>query len=68
MLLNLDFASNTILLCFIFFFLIIDLDALILGVIAQIFNPIPELSIPITIPIKEAKAEIEIHQLLKKLK
>ena len=29
--------------------------------IAQIFNPIAELLIPIGIPSKEAKAEIEIH-------
>ena len=43
---------------FFFFFLIIDL---IPGVIALIFNPIAELVIPIGIPIKEVKAEIEIH-------
>ena len=61
MLFNLDFANNTILSCFFFFFLIIDLYFLIHGVIAQIFNPIAELVIPITIPTKEAKAEIEIH-------
>ena len=31
------------------------------AVIAQVFHPITELVIPIRIPIKEAKAEIEIH-------
>ena len=34
---------------------------LIPAVIAQIFNHITELIIPIEIPTKEAKAEIEIH-------
>ena len=47
MLFNLDFANNTILLCFFFFFLIIDLYFLITAVIAQSFNPIAELVIPI---------------------
>ena len=46
------------------FFLIIDLYFLILAVIAQIFNPIAELVIPIGIRIKEAKAEIEIHPVI----
>ena len=50
---NLDFASNTIELCFSFLFLIIDLWFLIPLVIAQIFNPIAELLIPIGIPIKQ---------------
>ena len=58
MLFNLDFACNTILLFFFLFFLIIDL---IPAVIAQIFNLITEFVIPIEIPTKEAKAEIEIH-------
>ena len=44
-------ASNTILLCF-FLFLIIDF--LIPAVIAQLFNPIAELTMPIGIPTKEA--------------
>ena len=62
MLFNFDFASNTILSCF--FFLIIDLYFLIAAVIAQIFNPIAELVISIGIPLKEAKAEIEIHPVI----
>ena len=59
MLFNLDFANNIILLCF--FFLIIDLYFLIPAAIAHIFNPIAELVIPLGVPIREAKAEIEIH-------
>ena len=59
MLFNLDFANNTILLGFFFFFLIIDLYFLIAAVITQIFNPIAELVIPIGIPTKEAKTEME---------
>ena len=59
MLFNLDFANNIILLCF--FFLIIDLYFLIPAVIAHIFNPIAELVIPLGVPIREAKAEIELH-------
>ena len=46
------------------FFLIIDLNLLIPAAIAQIFNPIAELLIPIWIPNKEAKAEIKIHPII----
>ena len=63
MLFNLNFAHNTILSCF-FFFLIIDLYFSIPAVIAQIFNPIAELVIPIGIPTKEAKAEMETHPVI----
>ena len=56
MLFNLDFASNTILSCFFYFFLIIDLYYLIPKVIAKIFNLIGELVIPIGIPRKKVKA------------
>ena len=56
MLFNLDYLNNTILPCFFFFFLIIDLYFLISAIIAHIFNPIAELAIPIGIPvIAEAK-------------
>ena len=61
MLFNLDFAKNIILSCFFFFFLINELFFLIRAVIAHIFNPIAELKIAVGIPIKKAKAEIEIH-------
>ena len=59
MLFNFGLANNTILSCFLSFFLIIDLYFLIPAVIAQIFNPIVELLIHIRIPTKEAKAEIQ---------
>ena len=58
MLFNLDFANNTILSCFSSFFLIIDLYFLIPPAIAQIFNPIGELVIPIGIPTKVEKAKV----------
>ena len=46
---------------FFFFFLIIDLYFLIPTVITQILNSTTELVIPIEIPTKEAKAEMEMH-------
>ena len=58
MLFNLDFANNTILSCFFFFSLIIELHFWLLAVIANIFNPTAEPVIPIGIPSKE---EIEIQ-------
>ena len=61
---NLEFANNTILSRFFFFFLIIDFYFLIHAAIAQIFDPIEKLVIPIRIPIKEAKVEIEIHSVI----
>ena len=67
MLLGLDFTNNIILWCF-FILLIIDLYFLILTVIVQIFDLIAEVVIPIGIPIKEAKAEIEIHQVIVEVK
>ena len=60
---NLDFPKNTILSCFPFFFLIIDHYLLIPVAIAQPFNPIMKLLISIGEPSKEAKIEIEIHQI-----
>ena len=41
-----------------------DLCFLIPAVIAQIFNLIAELVIPIGIPTKEAKAEMETHPVI----
>ena len=64
MLFNLDSATNTISSYFFFFFLIMDLHFLIPEAIAQMFNPIAEPVIPIEIPSKEAKAEIEIHSVI----
>ena len=45
----------------VFLLLIIDIHFLILAVTAQNFNPISELVIPIRIPSKDVKAEIEIN-------
>ena len=59
MVLILLFANDNILSCHFFFFLIIDSYFLIPAVIIQAFNPIAELIIPIGIPIKEAKTEME---------
>ena len=59
MLFDLGFASSTTSSCY-FFFLIINLYFLIPAAIAHIFNPISELVIPIEIPSKKAKSEIEI--------
>ena len=64
MLFNLDFVNNSILSSLYFFFLIIDLCFLISAAIAQFFNPIAELLIPIGTTRKEAKAEIEIHPVI----
>ena len=64
MLFNLDFANDTISSCFFFFFLITYLYFLIPAIIAQIFNLFSELLIPIGIPTKGAKAEIEIHPVI----
>ena len=60
MLFDVDFASNTLLSQFFFFFL----NILIAAVIAQVFNPIAEPVIPIGIPTEEAKAEIETHPVI----
>ena len=48
----------------LFLFLILDLYLLIPAVIAQIFNAIVELVIPIGIPTKEEKAEMETHPVI----
>ena len=64
MLFNFHFADNTISSCFFLFFLIIDLYFLIVAVITQIFYSAAELVIPIGIPTKEAKAEIETHPVI----
>ena len=61
MVFNLSVANNTTLSCFFLFFLFIDLYYFSPKVITQIFNPTTELAIPIGIPCKEARAEIETH-------
>ena len=64
MLFNSDIANNTILSCFLFFILIIDLHFLIPAVISQFFNPLAEFVIPIRISTKQAKAEMETHPVI----
>ena len=44
--------------------IIIDLNFLIPAVITQIFNSIVELAIPLGIPTKQAKTEIETHPVI----
>ena len=69
MVFNLDFANSTISSCFCFCFLIIiDLYFSIPATVAKKIDPIVELVIPIGIPMKEAKAEIEIHPVIEEAK
>ena len=68
MLFNLDFVDNSILLCFLFFFLFFDLNFLIPATIAQIFNPTAELAIPTGISSKKAKAKTEANAVNAKAK
>ena len=49
---------------FLFFFLIIDLYFLSPAVIAQIFNTVAELVIPIGIPATEVKAKMVTHPII----
>ena len=49
------------------FFFFFELHVLIPAVITQIFTSIAEIVIPIEIPIKEAKAEIETHPVIIKI-
>ena len=63
MVFNLVFANNTISSWFFFFFLIIDLYFLIPAFITQIIIVVVQIAIPIGIPAKEAKAEIETYPL-----
>ena len=46
------------------FFFFFELHVLIPAVITQIFTSIAEIVIPIEIPIKEAKSEIETHPVI----
>ena len=64
MLFNLDFVDNTVLSCFFFFFLIIDLHFLIPAAITEMFNPIAELIMPIGIPTIKAKTGMETYPVI----
>ena len=68
MLFNLVFANNTVLSYFFFFFLINDSYFFIPAIIAQIFNPISEIVIPIGRPSKESKEEVKIHPVIAEAK
>ena len=65
---NLVFANNTILSNFFFFFLVINLHFLIPVVIPEFFIATEELIIPIGIPTKEAKPEMETHPVIAEAK
>ena len=64
MLFNLDFANDIILSCFFY----IDLYFLIPVVVTQFFYTTAELVIPIGIPTKEGKAEMETHPVIVEIK
>ena len=64
MLFSLDFHNNTMLSWLFFFFLVIDVYFLIPAAIEQIFNPITELVIPVRIPSKDVKADIDIQPVI----
>ena len=68
MLFNLDFGSNTIFSFLFFFSLIIGSYFVIVAAVALIFNPVVEFVIPIGIPSKAAKAEIEMYLVIAKTK
>ena len=67
MLFNIDFTNNTILSCF-FFFLIIELYFLILAGLTKVFSFTGELIVPIEIPTKETKAEMEKNSVTVEIK
>ena len=58
---NLVFASNTILSCFFFFFVTIDLYFLIPAIIMKVVIVAVEPEIPTGLPTKEEKLEMETH-------
>ena len=64
MLFSLDFANNPISSWCFFLFLFIDLYFLIPAVIAQVFNPVVELAVPLGILTNEPKEEMETHPVI----
>ena len=62
MLFNLVLAGNNVFSCLFLFFLLIDLNFLIIAVLARVFIPTVKLAIPAGITAEEAKEEMEIHQ------
>ena len=61
MLFNLVLAGNNVFSCLFLSFLIIDLNFLIIAVVARVFIPTVKLAIPAGITTEEAKGEMEIH-------
>ena len=68
MVFNLSFPRNTILTCFLFFFLILDLYFLIPAVTAQVFIHTAQIIIPTETLAYEANAEMEAQPLTLKIK
>ena len=64
MLFSLNLVDNTIIPCFFLFLLNIKLYLFIPVVVVHNFNSIAELEIPIVIPTKEAKEEMETHPVI----
>ena len=62
MLFNLVLAGNNVFLCLFLFFLIMDLNFLIIAVVARIFIPTVKLAIPTGITTEEAKGQMETLQ------
>ena len=62
MLFNLALAGNNVFLFLFLFFLIMDLNFLIIAVVARIFIPTVKLAIPTGITTEEAKGQMETPQ------
>ena len=62
MLFNLVLAGNNVFLCLFLFFLIMDLNFLIIAVVARIFIPTVKLAIPTGITTEEATGQMETFQ------
>ena len=65
---NLVFANDTVLSYFFFFFFITDVYFFNSCSYCTQFHPTAELTMPVGIPTKEAKAEIETHPVTAKMK
>ena len=61
---SLVFANNTISSRFFLSVLVTDLYFVVYSVIAQILNPTAEFTVPIGVPTKEEKTEIETHPVI----
>ena len=66
--LSFDFPKNTIVSCFFFIFLTIELYILVPAAIEQIFDSAAKLVTLIGIPSKEEKSEIKTHPVIVEVK